>query len=407
MSQRQRRDGGYNEKLHTLINSIFENDNSILINDNEELLNGALQRKIYKKAPCHYENKESYGDALITETLINLRDLIEIKEDDCIYFISDNIEDFSSKHLGKNYLHEHIAKDLIKNELIDMVNYRINFSKFIIEDLKEEIVNANLKEEFEKELEEEQAAEEAMYYSEHEDMLRESYGLSSLTSFDDWLRDKVSESHEVEKLLDLFESINKIYSELEELYYFYWDDFSTMINSYDNNEDLRDIDNNVIISKFNKLLLCNKEKFYCYSIEDIIEWISLQEDEICFEFDKLNLEDYISLDESSSIMDSKKRELILSWENVELYPENGEAHMVYCYLKELKNKVIISEGRVEINYGYVEEDDYGQAGDGCEATIDIHINSVIESIENIQQELEKLKAKHEKYVNYIKSEYNI
>lgn len=116
----QRNKDGYIENLDKLINGIFENEKAITINDDEFLLNGALQRKIYQKAPFHNDDKESYGDALITEVLINLNKFIDIKSGDKIYFVSDNTSDFSSKK-NKEHLHEHIKKDIDKAGLSEFI----------------------------------------------------------------------------------------------------------------------------------------------------------------------------------------------------------------------------------------------------------------------------------------------
>lgn len=396
----------YIEKLDKLINGIFKNEKVIPIKDDESLLNGALQRKIYKKAPCHYDNKESYGDALITEVLLNLNRFIDIKSGDKIYFVSDNTSDFSSKK-NKETLHEHIVKDLDKAELNEFVEYRTNFSKFIMKDLKEEINNANLQEEFEKEFQEEQAAEEAMYYSDYEDSLRESFGLSSLSSFDDSMRDFISESDEIESLLDLFKTINKLYWELEETYYSYYDEIKFVLSNYMEDENIDEIEVKAIIDKFNKFLIANKERFYCYSMEDIWDWIEVQEDEVYFKFDKIKLEDYICLDVSLFIIDSQKRELFLEWNNTELFPENGETHTIYYTLRNSENKEIHSEGTVEITYGYAEQDEEVNAGDGCEAGIDIYIDSIIDSIDEIKNGLNCLVNKHKDFINDLKKIFEI
>ncbi len=106
----------YITKVENQINSIFNSEYTIFIDDNEDLINKAVTRKIYKKAPCH--KKESYADAIIAEVLINSRDYIDIKSDDIVYFLSDNPKDFSKNDKGyKNTLHPHIIKDLEKNQL--------------------------------------------------------------------------------------------------------------------------------------------------------------------------------------------------------------------------------------------------------------------------------------------------
>lgn len=403
----ERNKDGYIENLDKLINGIFENEKAVTIKDDESLLNGALQRKIYQKAPFHNYDKESYGDALITEVLINLSKFIDIKSGDKIYFVSDNTSDFSSKR-NKAHLHEHIKEDIDKTGLCEFIEYRTNFSKLIIVDLKEELDNANLQEEFEKELEEEQVAEEAMFYSDYEDSLRELFGLPSLSSFDYWMRDLISESIEIKLLLELFKEINKLYSELEEeIYYFYYDEIKSILSNYMEDENINEVEVNTIIDNFNKFLIAKRERFYCYSIKDIWDWIEVQENEVCFEFDQTNLDNHISLYENIFIIDSQKRKLLLEWGDTELFPESGETHTVYYTLRNSEDKEVFSEGTVEINYGYAEEDEDGNAGAGCEAGLDLNINPVIYSIDKIKSELEDLTNKHKNYVNDLKGIFGI
>ena len=57
-----------------------------------------IKRKIYKKAPFHKVEKESYGDGIIAETLININQFITISENDAIYFVTGNYKDFSDSN---------------------------------------------------------------------------------------------------------------------------------------------------------------------------------------------------------------------------------------------------------------------------------------------------------------------
>jgi len=71
-----------------------------------------VRRKVYKRAPFHKETKESFGDGTIAETLINVRNVIEILPEDKIFFVTGNYQDFSDTEKDKDILHHHIAEDL-------------------------------------------------------------------------------------------------------------------------------------------------------------------------------------------------------------------------------------------------------------------------------------------------------
>lgn len=387
----------YITEVENQINSIFKSKYTIFVDDSEVLINKALKRKIYKKAPCH--KIESYADAIIAEVLINSKEYIDVKSDDTIYFLSDNPKDFSKNdEKYKNTLHPHIRKDLEKNQLNELVEYRLNFGKFIMMDLSEEIENANVKEEFEKEFEEEQAMEEATYYSDLEDMDREAAGLTSLSSFDDWVYESIAKSKEVRQILNLFEKLNKVYIDLEEIHSFYWDEFSNILNVYMNEDASDKVE---LISKFNEFIIQNELKYYCYTIEDIINWVDEQENKLDFDCYDMSLPDYIDINEGVILIDANKENILLSWENTELSPESRESHTIYCDVKKDYSKNLIAEGRVEITYGFMEFNSCGNAGDGCQEDIDIRLELVVEAIENLYEELDKLRYRHRSYIDYI------
>ncbi len=394
--------GIYVGKLEDQIDAILKSKYAIFINDNETLINKALKRKIYKKAPCH--KKESYADAIIAEVLINLRDYVNLTDDDVIYFVSDNPEDFSKNNKEcRNVLHPDIVADLEENAVKELVEYRLSFNKLIMKDLEEEIYNANVKEEFEKELAEKQAAEEADYYSNMEDLKRESAGLSTLSNFDDSIQEIIAESKEASEIVVLFEKINSLYEDLEETHMFYWDDLSGILNSYIYKENENALDEIEFISKFNDFLVENKERYYCYTIEDVVDWVGEQEDEVKFDTYDMRLPDYINLDDEIILTDVNRDRILLSWENTELSPESGEIHSVYYNAERVHSMELIAEGRVEITYGFIEFDDCGNVGDGCEEDIDIRIEPVIEVIKDVYGKLLKLRNKHQKHIDYIKT----
>ena len=88
-------------------------------------------------------------------------------------------------------------------------------------ELKQEVNNANLKEEFEKEMQEQEEMDMEQLYAEVEDLERESVGLTALGSFENEFLESFCESQFVEQLKDLFERINNCFSNLENIEYFY------------------------------------------------------------------------------------------------------------------------------------------------------------------------------------------
>ena len=79
----------YKDDIFKSIDLIFNHKNCIQIED-ISLMDMVLKRKIYKKAPFHRVEKESNGDGVITESLININQFITVNEKDIIYFGTDN-----------------------------------------------------------------------------------------------------------------------------------------------------------------------------------------------------------------------------------------------------------------------------------------------------------------------------
>lgn len=83
-----------------------------------------MDQALYKQCPFHIKDKESWADAIIIETLININKFIDIKDEDQIYFITTNITDFSKgkQKSDKEIIHPHIEKKLEENGLLEQFN---------------------------------------------------------------------------------------------------------------------------------------------------------------------------------------------------------------------------------------------------------------------------------------------
>ena len=210
----------YLQEVKSLIKKIFEHKNCIVIEDTEQLRSLCLKRRIYKKAPFHIEKKESYADGIIVETLLHISEFVSIRQNDSIIFVTGNTEDFSSAE-NKRELHKNIWDDLDKMGLNNKTKYILSFSELIGRELAQEVQNANLKDDFEKDMQEQEEYEKKQWYAELEDMDRESVGLTALSSFESKFLDSFRESSFVECIVNLFERFNACYSDMEEICLFY------------------------------------------------------------------------------------------------------------------------------------------------------------------------------------------
>ncbi|RAI84439.1 hypothetical protein DET54_12517 [Paenibacillus pabuli] len=131
------------------INSIFRN--ALIIKGDPDLITNVTKRKIYRLCPFHKE-VDSFGDALILESLLNIRNYEQINPEDKIYFISRNYKDFSDPN-NKDKLHEDIIQALKENDLEDHVIYSRYFYKTLKEEFNLEYIEATqIQEEYNQQL---------------------------------------------------------------------------------------------------------------------------------------------------------------------------------------------------------------------------------------------------------------
>jgi predicted nucleic acid-binding protein len=134
----------YKELLTKKIMTLIEHQNAIKIATNDVLLNNVYKRQIFKRCPFD-RKKNALADALIIETLVNIKEFIpSLSVADKIYFITRNTSDFSEPGDNKEILHSDIVKDLHEKGIGDIVEYRTQFYKMIKNDFSVELDAANL-----------------------------------------------------------------------------------------------------------------------------------------------------------------------------------------------------------------------------------------------------------------------
>lgn len=223
----------YKADIFKSIDLIFSHKNCIQIED-ISLMDMVLKRKIYKRAPFHKVEKESNGDGVITESLININQFVAVNEKDIIYFVTGNYKDFSNPN-KKSELHPDILEDLQKKNLKDIVKYISSFEKLIGSELRDNVKNAELLEEMEEYMKEREREIAGQYESDIEDTIRESVGLSSLSSFESNVEEVLQLSDFSSALNNLSEGFSSIKDSIEELKWFYEDGFIDLLSNVPTN----------------------------------------------------------------------------------------------------------------------------------------------------------------------------
>lgn len=395
----------YQTEIINLINKIFQHKNTVVIADDDKLISLCMRRRVYKKAPFHIENKDSLADGVITETLINIKDIIGINKDDEIFFVTGNYKDFSEtgNKADKNKLHPHIVEDLTEQAIVDKVFYVRSFKQLIGVSLKNEVKNANLKENFQCELEEQEEFLREMSKIEYSDIMRERVGLSSLNEFKSMLQENLPESDFSESVCELFEKMNLIYYQLDDCALFYED----QLLDYFNGLDITDLEDAIV--QINEFFDDNGEAQVPSSVaglDSIRKWIHLKIDKTNFTSDDIMLPDDINFGDSITFVDVEKESYSLILDELQLSPGDGDQENIdFCIRDEDNNAV--AHGYVQVTYGFVEEDEDGDIDNACSEEIEYFTDEIEEFLEGKVDELEDFKNMQERMVDDLRVIFNL
>lgn len=267
--------------------------------------------------------------------------------------------------------------------MLSAFNYRSLYAKTLIEDFANEVQEANIYEQLIEE-EKEQKREMINYWNELE---RESAGLSSLSS-DDIFIENISESDEVQ---DLISTINSLVTSLsrdtetaiEEYYQFEEDNNTTPIatlisniQSYNINSPFLQIDYD---SNFS-------EEEIRYTILEFVNSHLCSKEDLESSFDSIESKDYFEIGDLLNFTDSNGNAIRLSIEG-QLDPRDDDSDSLWIEL--YKNAQRVSQGEIEVYYGFSNTNEDGQAGDGAEDSLDYRFEKIVSHLTEIIQESRK------------------
>ncbi|CEN92961.1 Uncharacterised protein [[Clostridium] sordellii] len=159
----------FKEDARQIFKSIVKHKETISISETTEIMNKVTRRQLYKQKPFEYRNtnKDCMADAVIIETLIQIKNFIkDLSNGDKIYFVSQNYKDFCVSKTDKNF-HSDIMEDIRSNGLEEIVCYRDYFTKMILDDFKEEIEDIGIDVEVREEYDVEEILKKAKKYYEY------------------------------------------------------------------------------------------------------------------------------------------------------------------------------------------------------------------------------------------------
>ncbi len=365
----------YRTDIFNSISKIFSHSNTIVMDD-ISLMDIVMKRKIYKRAPFHKVEKESNGDGVIIETLLNIEKFIDIREDDKIYFVTGNYKDFSDSN-DKNSFHGDIIEDIEKKGLDKNIIYIRTFEQLVGKELRDNVINTELLEEMEQEIREQEEAQAEQYEIDIVDTIRESFGLSSLGSFQAEVEELMSTSEFACALQELSGELSSIRNSIEELACFYDDEI------YD---ELSETDLKSLYKMINEVSELGIEiagdTFECVLVFQ--EWIRSKKSE--FEWKQIG-GDFETLEYGGRyrVYSAKQEEYVLYIDDLNLSPCAGEKDEIEISLyREFDDESW--RALIEVLYGDVEEDEDGGIGNAYEEGVGLEDYGIVAKIEELLKE---------------------
>lgn len=226
---------------------------------------------------------------------------------------------------------------------------------------------------------------------------RNELGFQSLDKYTDYLEQDFIENETKSNILSLFECINSIYTEYEEI-----------SSAYDLILDLHGKDND---SFKEKVLLLNTQllengihieelkdisDFNEADIDKVLEWADNNFERLS-NIGEHNLPDDFNYGDTISFWNTKNLEYNLTLEELQNEVYIGNAEMINIALS--LNNIVIARGHVELTVGYLNFDDDGNAETGVCDSIEYYFEDIIDKLDEIIIEMrndlnkEKQKAK--------------
>lgn len=222
------------------------------------------------------------------------------------------------------------------------------------------------------------------YYTEIEDMDRESVGFRGLGQYENWLEEDLQECEMQETIVDKMEELNKIYNEFQEIY----GSIDEILDQLRENEK-QTID---ILEKHEREL---NEADNTYPLNKNIEEINLWLEKMFSIFDKFasinELPDYFEYGDTLHIIDANGKTYELSLDAINIHPSAGDEEIISI---KLSNDDEVVGGYVKLTVGYLDFDDNNNALDGIEDDIEYFYDEISEKLESIIKELQNILTKY-------------
>lgn len=214
---------------------------------------------------------------------------------------------------------------------------------------------------------------------------REEIGFCALDKYSDYLEADLSESSFMTSVISIFEKINSLYQEYEEVATIY-DGFVTSINKNGAKDIIRQlairIDDIGMFPMPTDLDAITDEE-----VDKIILWADQSYDRLSEFSEQENLPDYFKYGETIEIHNGKEVYKFVVGK-LEGTPSAGDMELIDLSIKDNEGTVI-ARGYVKLTVGYLDFDEDGGAGDGIDDDIEYCCENIVSALENIAKSISK------------------
>lgn len=215
---------------------------------------------------------------------------------------------------------------------------------------------------------------------------REERGFYSLNRYSDYLENDLSESLFMMTVIDIFEKINKLYKEYEDMATVY-KDFVLFVKE---ENKAKNVIKKLVISMDESEIfpeLSNLNEITDEEMKEVILWAEQSYNRLSEFSEQASLPDYITYGETIEIRNGEETYMFDIGELLRM-PLAGDEEKIDLLIKD-RNGTAIAKGYVKLIVGYLDLDEDGQVGNGLEDDIEYCCEDIINTLENIAKFIDK------------------
>jgi hypothetical protein len=399
----------YKKELVKTIDMVFDHSNSLVIACDNFLSNAVTTRRIFKRAPFHIEKKDSYGDGLIAEILINLGRYVPLTPLDEILFVTGNYTDFCVGKGAKTTLLPDIINDIKKAGIPCPVKCVNTFGQLVGDHLRENVKAANLSDEFAKELKAQYEEEMEQLAIEVRNMDRESVDLTPMNGYNDKLEDALGDSEFATDIVNSFNELNEIYSTIQnECCDIFYEELIESVKSASIMELLDILKKfKIVFDEFPFLPCIGGSIDEDYTTEDLIQVLNWLDNQLRLMKDIEGIDclpDSIYYGDIIDIKNCEFETLKFSLDGLYLSPEEGSSEDIDMRIYSPSGEKL-AYGCISVTYGFIDFDEDGGIGDGASDDIVYNYSKITDVLKGVADKWREFVDKQLEIYNLLVDEF--